>query len=141
MFREILFNSEDYKKSLALREEILRVPLGLKLSRHDTSNEDKQYHFGIFDQSDLVACVLILPLDLTSVMLRQMAVCTASQGRNIGKCLIQKTEDILSKRGYKNIEMSARKTVIGFYKKLGYVTDGDGYKLMGIPHIKMYKRI
>lgn len=141
MFREIFFNSEDYKKSLALRERILRSPLGLKLSSQDTSEEDKQYHFGIFDKSDLVACVVVTPLDRTSVKLRQMAVSTVCQGRNIGKHLIQSTEEDLSKRGYITIEMSARQTAIGFYKKLDYVTDGDEFIVMGIAHIKMRKSI
>lgn len=141
MFREILFNSQEYKKSLVLREKILRAPLGLKLSSYDIDEEDKQYHYGIFDTSDLLACVVIVPLDLTSVKLRQMAVSTACQGRNIGKYLIQGSEDVLSKRGYRYIEMSARKTAIGFYKKLGYVADGDGFTVMGIPHVKMQKSI
>lgn len=141
IFREIIFNSAEYTESLKLREAILRAPLGTKLSADDISDEDKQQHFGLFNQSGLVACVVITPLDDTSVKLRQMTVSKDLRGLDIGKRLVQLTEDSLIKQGYKHIEMSARQTAAGFYKKLGYVKDGDEFLEMGIPHIKMRKNI
>ena len=141
MFKEIRFNSEGYKKSLKLRERILRVPLGTTLSADDTSEEDRQHHFGMFNASELIACVVIKPLDDTSVKLRQMAVAEHYQGRGIGKRLIQATEDNLSRQGYKRIELFARKSVIGFYQKLGYQMEGEEFREIGIPHIKMQKTI
>ena len=37
--------------------------------------------------------------------------------------------------------MHARMTAVGFYAKLGYTRVGDGFTEVGIPHVKMEKRL
>ncbi len=141
MFILMKFNSPEYQNSLALREDILRLPLGKKLSNIDTGDDGQQLHFGMFDQSKLIACVVIKPLDNLQVKLRQMAVTNDYQGQSIGRQLIQKTETTLQQKGFNRIELNARKVALGFYEKLGYVTQGDYFLENGIEHIKMMKRI
>ena len=134
------FDSDDYLKTLQLRESVLRVPIGQKLSMADTSDEAQQLHFGIFKDCELIACVVAKPLDTrATIKLRQMAVSPCFQGQSFGKTLIGSTEKILRQKGYMSIEMSARQTAIGFYEKLGYRTVGDVFMEIGIAHIAMHK--
>ena len=37
--KEIAFNSSDYKKAVTIREEILRIPLGLSFSKEELEEE------------------------------------------------------------------------------------------------------
>jgi len=141
MFAKIAFNSHEYLTSLTLRENILRLPLGKTLSHSDTCNDDQQLHFGMFNESELVACVVINPLNQSKVKLRQMAVCNGYQGQDIGRRLINETEITLQQKGFNSIELNARKVALGFYEKLGYVTEGDYFLENGIEHIKMMKRL
>jgi len=141
MFSEMTFDSSEYQASLSLREDILRIPLGKKLSHNDTCNDDQQLHFGMFNEANLVACVVIKPLDSSQVKLRQMAVSNDYQGQDIGRQLINKTEATLQQKGFKTIELNARKVALGFYNKLGYVIEGDYFLENGIEHIKMMKRL
>ncbi|MDO8273781.1 MAG: GNAT family N-acetyltransferase [Gammaproteobacteria bacterium] len=136
---EIAYNSPEYQKTLALRERVLRIPLGLKLSDIDTADEDQQLHFAVFDERTLVASVVAKPLGNGAVKLRQMAVCPQQQRKGVGRQLLRLVENTLWQRGFQRIEMSARQSAIGFYEKLGYRTSGESYIEQGIPHIKMQR--
>ncbi|MES3008753.1 MAG: GNAT family N-acetyltransferase [Pseudomonadota bacterium] len=136
---EIAYGSPEYQLTLALRERVLRIPLGLKLSDNDTIDEDQQLHFTTLHEGTLLACVVAKPLGGGTVKLRQMAVCPQHQGRGLGRQLLKFAEDTLRQRGFQRIEMSARQSAIGFYEKIGYRTIGDAYVERGIPHIKMQK--
>ncbi len=70
-----------------------------------------------------------------------MAVSNDYQGQDIGRQLIRKTEATLQQKGFKAIELNARKVALGFYKKLGYLIEGDYFLENGIEHIKMMKRL
>lgn len=139
IFKEIIFKSDDYQKTLELRTKILRAPLGKQLTKNDLEGEESQLHFGIFDSENLVACVVIKPVVKDIGKLRQMAVDNSVQGKGVGKFIIEKTEDILLTKGIHSIEMAARQTAIGFYQNLGYSKVGDPFLEQGIEHIKMFK--
>lgn len=136
---EVAFRSPEYQQTLILRERVLRVPLGLKLSERDTVDEDRQLHFAILREGSLLACVVAKPLGSGRVKLRQMAVCPQHQGEGLGRQLLRFAEESLRHSGFQQFEMSARQTAIGFYEKLGYRTSGDYYLEQGILHIKMQK--
>jgi len=140
-FREITFNSNEYRKSLLLRTKILRTPLGKLLSEADLDGEEDQLHFGIFDSSKLVACVIIKPIDEGIGKLRQMAVDDSVQGKGIGKLIINKTEIVLKDKGFKQITMAARETAVGFYQALSYEVVDEPFLELGIEHLEMVKHL
>lgn len=141
IFKQFLFNSVEYQQALILRENILRKPLGLSLSQDDLVDEDKQFHFGLFDENTLLACVLFKPVSADKLKLRQMAVSEEHQGKGLGKLIIQNAENELVKLCFSEIEMAARETAIPFYQKLGYQIKGTLFQQAGIPHITMVKRL
>jgi len=71
--------------------------------------------------------------------MRQVAVDPTLQSRGVGTFMVIESEHIATHQGYKKIELSARKTAVEFYEKLGYSTIGDIYTEVGIEHLKMYK--
>jgi hypothetical protein len=61
--REFTHGSDDYRAACALRQAVLRKPLGLDLFTEDLAAERDQWHFGLFDGAGtLVACAIALPL-------------------------------------------------------------------------------
>lgn len=140
--KEIKYHSSEYAESLELRSDILRVPLGKKLSDTDTAGEERQRHFGCFSDNQLKACVVAKPTKNESrVKLRQMAVAKSFQGKGIGKRLLLDFEVFLKESGITQIELSARETAIVFYEKLGYEIAGTPYPEQGIKHTVMQKTI
>lgn len=142
MTKEITFNSDEYTESLKLRSDILRVPLGKKLSAADTFGEENQLHFGCFSGDHLKGCIVAKPTEnKLQVKMRQMAVATPFQGKGVGKRLILDFEAFLTASGVEEVVLSARETARIFYEKLGYDAVGEPYLEQGIEHIKMQKNI
>ncbi len=140
-FREISWQSDEYQQACELRNTILRRPLGMNLLQEDLSNEAEYLHFGMFKSDRLVACVLAVPLGSGRAKLRQMAVSGECQGQGIGRRLIQSVEDCLVQQGFQVVELDARREAVGFYEKLGYVSQGDEFISVMIPHQRMTKAI
>lgn len=141
-FRKIEFGSDAYREALQLRHEVLRAPIGLNLYEEDLSKESDERHFGLFGANDvLVACVTAVPLSPAAAKLRQMAVSAAHQRKGYGQRIIRCLEDRLARDGVAEISMHARVSAVSFYQRLGYSMDGDPFTEVGIPHVRMRKRI
>ena len=128
-------------QELQLREEVLRAPLGLTISPQQFADEESQLRFGVTKGNQLIACLLGVPLSETLIKLRQMAVRPNLQGGGVGTFLVENTECALVEKGFRLIELNARKTAIEFYRRLGYETQGDEFIEVTIAHVKMTKSI
>jgi len=136
IFREITFGSEDYRQECALRNAVLRLPLGLDLEDEDLDLEKTQLHFGLFDDSNrLMGCVVAVPLSSNEAKIRQMAIAPACQGQGHGQKLMDRLEAHLVIR----LCLHARLTAVGFYEKMSYQKTGDEFREVGIPHVRMEK--
>src|SRR5690606_29402211 len=116
--------SKEYQQMVALRNEILRRPLGLSFSPEELEKEKNEILIGAFEEDKMLGCCMLVSEEPGTVRLRQMAVLNNLQGKGIGRALMQFAENIARDRGYKKITMHARKTAIGFYEKLGYKVKG-----------------
>ena len=142
IIREVQYGGDGYREVLAMRDRLLRAPLGLTWSEADLAGESEQLHFGLFDESGtLIACVVVKPLDDDTAKVRQMAVDEPRRGIGAGRCLVKGVEEILRKKGIRRIEMDARDTAVGFYRKLGYEIEGGEFTQVTIPHFRMTKAI
>lgn len=140
IFREIAFESEDYRQECVLRNLVLRIPLGLSLYDEDLGLEKTQLHFGLFDDSGrLVGCVVAVPLSPCEAKIRQMAVGPDCQGKGNGRSMIYRIEDHLERRGFTRLCLHARTTAVGFYEKMCYKKTGAEFVEVGIPHVRMEK--
>ena len=134
------YGSERYESMKQFREEILRKPLGLRLSHKDLEGEVQQIHIAALDaNAQIIGTVILKPLSRDLVKLRQMAVSFAFQCQGIGKQLVQFAENTAQSNGFEAIEMNARVSAKGFYEKLGYQTEGREFIEVSVATIKMRK--
>lgn len=141
VFREITHGSADYRLACALRETLLRRPLGLAFSPAELQAESAQLHFGLFAGDVLLACLSAVPDSTAEIKLRQMAVRTECQGQGLGRSIMLKTEAVLAGRGCQHAWLHARAEAVGFYSRLGYTADGPEFLELGIRHLKMRKQL
>ncbi len=141
IFREILFESDQYQRACALRDVVLRAPLGLPLSADDLQGEARQLHFGLFDDGKLVACVTAIAVTADHAKIRQTVVVPAFQRQGLGRRIMTELEAELAARSFVSLSLHARSTAVGFYEKLGYETVGDDFIEVTIPHRKMVKQL
>ena len=139
---QIQYGSDLYNEEIKLRDKVLRAPLGLKFSKEDLSSEKNELRYGILDSNGgLTACLLIRILSSSKAKLRQMAVKEELRGKGIGRELVQKVESELKKKNFTSIELNARIYAKMFYEKLGYAPSGETFTEVGIPHVKMVKKL
>jgi len=141
-FRRIEYGSDEYHQECALREEVLRQPLGLSLRNEDLTQERDQLHFGLFDErGSLIGCAIAVLLPGLAAKVRQMAVAQERRGQGCGRQIMSGIEAYLAERGCTRVELHARVSAVGFYEKLGYIAEGEPFTEVTIPHVRMCKRI
>jgi predicted GNAT family N-acyltransferase len=133
--------SPEYDKMVALRNEILRKPLGLRFSDEDLAKETQDILIGAFDDDDILACCILTAESRERVRLRQMAVLNNLQGKGIGATMMNFAENVARDRGFHMMSMHARKSAVGFYEKLGYRICSEEFQEVTIPHFEMEKKL
>lgn len=136
------FNSESHKKSIEIRREVLRKPLGLDFTIEELDNEVEQFHFAVFDADTMIGVLLLKQANAGSfdvLKMRQVAVLPNAQGKGAGNALVKFAEDWSISVSCQSFELNARKTAVDFYLKMHYQLVGDEFLEVGIPHFKMLK--
>jgi predicted GNAT family N-acyltransferase len=133
-------NSE-YEDVLFIRNQELRLPLGLNIKDDDISNEKNEIIIVAKLQNRVVGCCLLKLINKEILKLRQMAVLKDFQKNSIGSQIVSFAEKWAKENGYKTIELHARTEVSNFYTSLNYNRIGVEFLEVGIPHYKMIKDI
>jgi len=139
--KQIDHGSKEYDQMVQLRYEILRKPLKLSFDKGELEKEKHDILIGAFEEDTMLGCCILKEIDKDTVRLRQMAVQNNLQGKGIGASMMNFAENVARDAGYKKIMMHARKTAIGFYKKLGYNVTGKEFLEISIPHFAMEKKL
>ncbi len=137
--REVLFASREYRATLALRDEVLRIPLGLTWTAEELQAESQCRHLGSFLGERLVGCLVLQPLDAATVKMRQVAIVPEMQRRGVGSALVAFAEQVARKAGYSRMTAHAREPAVPFYRKHGYAVEGDRFLEVTIPHYAIAK--
>ena len=137
--RIIDHGSKEYEKMVALRNEVLRKPLGLTLIDEELATEKDDILIAAFDEDKILACCLLTKIDPLTCKLRQMAVHKSQQGKGIGESILQFAETVARDSGFRNMIMHARESALGFYEKMGYKVAGEVFWEVTIPHYMMQK--
>ena len=137
----IPYQSEEYKSSLALRNEVLRQPLGLHFTDQDIAEDLHDIHIIASTENLVIGCLILKEIDKTKVKMRQVAVSPKFQGMGLGKDMVDFAEQIAIQMHYSTMELHARIESASFYDSLLYTRIGNEFIEVNIPHIKMYKNL
>jgi YbgC/YbaW family acyl-CoA thioester hydrolase len=69
----------------------------------------------------------------------RMAVHRALRGSRVGGEILHALMDVARQRGDREVMLYAQRSAEGFYQRLGFVTRGEPFEEVGIPHIEMVK--
>lgn len=133
--------SREYQQMIALREAILRRPLGLSFDQSELDQEARHILIGAFEEDDILGCCMLIEEGPQTLRLRQMAVYNEKQGKGIGRALMSFAENLARDQGYRLLTMHARKDAKGFYEKMGYAVSGQEFNEITIPHVIMQKKL
>lgn len=124
---------------IALRQRVLRDPLGLVYSEADLAAERADRHLVGFDGETVIGGLLVQERGQEPGVwkIRQVAVEPSRQGKGIGRGLMAVAEAAAREAGITQLVLNSRETVCGFYETLGYVAEGERFIEVGIPHRRM----
>lgn len=134
------FQSKDYYQSLAVRDKVLRQPLGLQFDTKQLEVEFSDVHL-VAKQGTQVVGTMIMSMADEGAKMRQVAVLPEYQSLGIGTKMVAKFESEVQMRGVNRVVLHARENAIEFYTKLGYSVEGEWFQEVGIPHKKMIKSL
>jgi predicted GNAT family N-acyltransferase len=103
--------------------------------------EAQMIHVAALEDEVLLGGVILKPLSVDRLKLRQMVVSPAAQRRGIGRKLVEAAEAIAQARGVRTIELHSRAYACDFYAKLGYRIEGSQFLEVGISHFKMVRTL
>ena len=139
--REVEFGSAEYRQFLHLREQLLRIPLGRVLTPEDTAGEFDQTHMVAMVGGQVIAGLILRPLNPQTLRLRQMVVIPAWQRHGVGSALLQFACDWAAEHRCLCLELHARASAIAFYQRAGFVCCGQPFTEVGIAHRLMYREL
>lgn len=139
--RNFKHGTSDYEKALALRDRELRQPLGLCFTTEELKKDEQDWHFGLFDGDEVVACLTLTACDNKRMKMRQVATDSTKQGKGLGRILSQAAEKYAADNGFEIVFCNARKSALPFYEKLGYKIVSGEFTEVGIPHYTMEKQL
>lgn len=140
-FRTLHHGSADYLETVALRDDVLRRPLGLVFTPEQLGAEAGDIHLAAYLDDALAACLILVPLDNGEVKMRQVAVRQEMQSQGIGRSLVEESERVARERGFTRMTLNARLTAVPFYERLGYTAIGPEFLEVTIPHRRMEKEL
>ena len=137
---EIEFASDLMRDAFELRYEVFvdeqGVPRELEVDEFDPGAT----HLVAIRDEDVVGTLRML-VDGGAAKIGRVAVRAALRRTGIGGRLMDRAAAIAVDRGFAEIVLHAQVAVAGFYRRLGYVEEGDRFDEAGIPHIAMRKKI
>ncbi len=137
----IEYNSEAYREALRLRYRVLREPLGLTYTPQQLAAESRDTHIVAVADGKIVGNLVLTPLEVGVIQMRQVAVDCDYQGQGIGRALVTFAEQVAKQQDARTLMLHGRVAVQSFYERLGYVAHGEPFEEVTLPHIEMRKTL
>lgn len=139
--KNIEYGSQEYERSIDIRNEVFRKPWGLDIRDEDLTADKDMDMYGAYLNDEMIATIFLTQDDEETARIKSVAILEEYQKKGLGKFLMEYVEDIARKRGYKKVNLMGRVSVEGFYTKLDYKTIGEAFDYHTIPHIDMEKNL
>ncbi|MER3433547.1 MAG: GNAT family N-acetyltransferase [Leptolyngbya sp. ERB_1_1] len=94
-------------------------------------------HFLAYDGEKAIGTARIRFLNAHTAKLERLAVLADLRKHGVGRRIVETVLEFLSDKNISDLRIHAQISVVAFYQKLGFVTEGEEFEEAGIPHIKM----
>ncbi|WP_086314420.1 hypothetical protein A5821_001987 [Enterococcus sp. 7F3_DIV0205] len=124
MFKFKKYKSADskiYKNSLALRNNLLRIPIQKSIYDENLDLEKENDFYGVFKDEELIGTLSFFEKEPFVAQLTAFAVNKKFQRLGLGKRLVEFLLTDLKSRGYDKICVNARTNAKIFYQKCGFI--------------------
>jgi predicted GNAT family N-acyltransferase len=137
---EIDFASDRMREAFEVRYEVFVDEQGVPRELEADEFDPRATHLLAIRDGQVVGTLRMLAHG-GAAKIGRVAVRAAARRTGIGGRLMERAAALALERGFAEIVLHAQVAVAGFYRRLGYVEEGDPFDEAGIPHIGMRKKI
>ena len=130
------FSDKDFLKIKEIRKTVFTDELGISESKLFDEYDESCDHFIIFDGMNIVGSIRFVSLGKT-IKLERMAILQEYRTKDYGKECILQLKEFYHAIGYTKIFLDSIYSVRNFYKKCGFLEEGEIFQRVGIDHIRM----
>ena len=130
------FHNKEFSYVRDIRESVFYDELGISKQELFDNNDESCDHFLIFDGQKVVGSVRMLSMEKI-VKLERMAILKDFRTKNYGRNCILQLKEYYSEIGFSQIILDSIYSVREFYKKCGFIEEGNVFQRVGIDHIRM----
>jgi len=140
VLKPIIYGSPAYDATLALRNKVMRVPLGLNIYNEDFSCEATSDIIGIFEGETLLATG-VMSHSGTVYKIEYLCVDTDLQSGGLGGIMLEHFVESARQAGAKKVTLDARVKAQKFYERHGFTAVGEIFivPIAPVDHIVMEK--
>ncbi|MHC9532027.1 GNAT family N-acetyltransferase [Dellaglioa sp. L3N] len=133
-------DSQIYKDALSIRKTVFveeqKVPMALEIE-----NEAEAIHFVGYKDDKPVVTARVISEDTETWHVQRVATIKSARGQHLATDTLKFIEGFATVYDIKYLTLGAQDQAQGFYEKLGYVVEGEGFMDAGIAHHTMIKTI
>lgn len=122
---------QEVRETVFVREQ--GVPVELEWDEYDATS----LHVLAEADGDPVGTGRLLPND----QIGRMAVMPGWRGRGVGSAILAALVELAAARGSRVVGLNAQTRAQAFYRRHGFVAEGDEFPDAGIPHIRMRREL
>lgn len=139
VLRPIVYGTPEYDATLALRNQVMRVPLGLNIYNEDFSCEATSDIIGIFEGDTLLSVGVMSHPEEDVYKIEYLCVDTHLQSGGLGGIMLEHFLETARQAGAKKMILDARLKAQKFYERHGFTAIGEVFVMAIAPvdHIAM----
>ena len=129
-------NDKNFSKIRDIRKNVFTDELGILESELFDEYDEICDHFIIFDGKNVVGAVRFVIVK-PDIKLERMAILKEFRTKNHGKDCISQLREYYHTKNYSKMFLDSIYFVRNFYKKCGFIEEGEIFQRVGIDHIRM----
>ena len=130
------FNDVDFQAIRNIRQKVFSDELNIPQNELFDKSDETCDHFILFDGKNTVGAIRFRSIQ-NNIKLERMAILSTYRTKNYGKNSILQLIDYYRTKGYCIMFLDSIYSVRNFYKKCGFVEEGEIFQRVGIDHIRM----
>jgi len=129
-------NDKNFSIIRDIRKNVFTGELGISESELFDEHDKVCDHFIIFDGKNAVGVVRFVQIN-QDIKLERMAILQEFRTKNHGKNCISQLREYYHTKNYSKMFLDSIYSVRNFYKKCGFIEEGEIFQRVGIDHIRM----
>ncbi|MBN8562764.1 MULTISPECIES: GNAT family N-acetyltransferase [Leptolyngbya] len=127
----------DFEAIQSIRIRVFQIEQGVDAALEFDGLDADAVHFLAWVGQDAVGTSRIRFLSPQTAKMERLAVLPELRKYGVGRKIVETVLEFLANKNIATVQIHAQSAVVEFYRKLGFISEGEEFEEAGIPHIKM----